>query len=562
QAESAEKDAFRKNLEQRATQERERMEGEIVAAKAETEGVRGELETTRAERGALADQVGERDRWIAERDEGIVVRDQAIAARDQAIVERDQTILALNDQATQFQASLTQLQQQLDGQAVALAEMQKELESRPKGPAGGFVLFSEASEALAVELSGLLEIVQGYTSQMIEAAGGAISEEQQEFLTTVINRSAKSQRLMGDLRDFSGVVKPDGLAKDPVDLAALLQDTVSTVQQTAEDRGIEFSGDVPATLPELIGDEARLRQLFTVILQQAVRFTPEGGRVVLTVLQKTGVAGVRIEDGADPIPLGSDEVFGHFHGSDEEVLETRGSGLKFPILRAIAMGHGGAIDLAINEQGGNLFFVRLPVREGAPTAQATAGLFGMGEGAATEEPVAAAESLEAFPPSLEAAPDLSAASPETLPPAEPGLAFDLSGLDAFAAAPPAEPAPSPLEGPPAVDTTDSIMAAAPDASPALSSGEGPGEPLWDVPSSAAPPTLESIEAAPLEAAPLDVPPLEGLSFSLEGGLPGADLAASAGEPAPSASASEATPQDPAAAPPSAFSFGSDEIIQE
>ncbi len=379
QNEAREQTEYQKNLETRARGEREALEGELKGVRTELEGLRTQL-----------------------------------AARDAAVTERDQSLATLKAQLEQVQTELASLKQSLAQQAAELADARSELERRAAAPVAGFTLLSEASEALSVELSALLDLVQGYVGQIIESAGGAISGEQQEFLTFVINHSARSQRMLGDLRDFSNISKSGGLAMEPVDLVALLQDVVTTIQQVAEDKGLSFAAEIPASLPEGKGDEPRLRQLLTVILQNAVRFTPEGGRVSLSVVQKDSTVGIKIEDGADPIPLKSGEVFEHFHSADEETLELRGSGLRYPILRAIAELHGGGVDLAINEQGGNLFFIRLPVRADAPSGQETAEMFGAAapvpsldalEGAPLE-PEAAPSSFEAAPPSLEAAPEL------------------------------------------------------------------------------------------------------------------------------------------------------------
>jgi signal transduction histidine kinase len=487
QTELKEAQEYQRNLEVKARREQEAREGELAQARQELDGARNELEGLRAQ--------------LREQQQALAARAEAIQQRDEAIRQRDATLTQAAEQIRQLQDSMGTLSRQL-------AETQAELERRKAAPAAAFRLFAEASEALAGEMSGLVELVQGYVSQIVSAAGGAISDEQQQFLQSVIARSARSQRLMGDLKDFANVVRPDGLAREPVDLLALLTDVVAAVQPSADDKGVTIETDLPAELPEAIGDEARLRQLFTILLQNAVRFVPDGGHIRVSVGLREQLVGIRIEDNAESLPASSDEVFDRFHRADEEILELRGSGLRFPMLRAIASAHGGSIDLAITEQGGNLFFVRLPVRAGAPDAAQTAALF-----AAVPEPES--------PPAAElsAAPDVPAAEagPFATPPAEiaapeaPAFAFD-----------PGAP------GPP-VETTESILAANPDQ-PAAGLQD-----LWTVPGAEAPPTLDALEAAALGPEP------------------------EAPAPAPAA---EEPPAPAAGAPPPAFSFGSDEIIQE
>jgi signal transduction histidine kinase/HAMP domain-containing protein len=512
---------YQKDLESRARREKEALETELV-------GVRTELDGARTEAGEAQTQA---------------------LAKDAAIAERDNSIVALNAQIQQMISDLDGIRQSMGQQAVELSEARHELERRANAPIASFTLLSEATDALTIELSGLLDHVQGYISGIIETSGGAISDEQQEFLTTVINRSARSQRYLGDIRDFSNISKPGGLAMEPVDLIALLDDVAATIQQATEDKGLEFATDIPSSIPEARGDETRLRQLFMVILQTAVRFTPDGGKVSMMASLKGDIAGIRIEDGADPIPLSSDEVFGHFHSTEEEALELRGSGLRYPILRAIASAHSGSIDLAINERGGNLFFIRLPVRAGVPTAEMTAELFGA---AAAITLSAAAESPETTPmpvflePSIDtSAPGLEAimAAPGESPAAIPVLnPLDLSGLsDLFAAVPPDAPS---------VETTESIMAAP--------SAETTPEP-WPVPevsgpadATFVPPEIDAIEPAPGAS---EARGRSEADRSPASPAPGESQVLDASVPRDQAPGEEKKPEPP-------VSFGNDEIIQE
>jgi signal transduction histidine kinase len=564
---------YQRNQEANARREKQALEGELGTARSELDGARKEVESLRGEVAARSQDVAIRAQEVASRDQSIQERDRALAARDEMLV-------AANESSRLATDDLANVRQQVVTLTAQLAELKHDLEHRPAGPVAAFSLFSEASEALSVELSGLLELVQGYVQQIISSAEGNITEEQQQFLTTVINRSARSQRLMGDLKDFSTIAKPDGLAKEPLDLTALLNDVVATVQQSAEDKGVEFTADIPPALPEAIGDEARLRQMFTVLLQNAIRFTPEGSQVTMSVILRETMAGIRIEDGAEPIPVKSEDVFDHFHPADEEVLELRGSGLRFPMLRAIAGSHGGSIDMAINDRGGNLFFVRLPVRAGAPEASDITSLFSAvtsGEAAAAPEPF-----------------DLSAAEPEPAPAAQ-GPALDpafaqfdaVFGQESAPAAPPATPAapaaiPPPSGGSPglaldpafaqfdAVFGNDAPSAPAPAPAPQAAPAATPPEVLAADPAfaqfdavfgggaSAAPatPTLDALEAAPDMADPNtampDLWPVAG-----DAGPLSIDAIEAAPDAAPAVPGAE-----PPAPPPPPFAFGSDEIIQE
>ncbi len=553
QTENRELQEYQKNLEEKSRQTKSALEGEVATARAEIETARGEIE-------GLRSAVAEREAGLASRDEVIAGRDQAIAQRDQALAERDAALTEAGTQLQALQEQMANMQQSVESLSQRLADASTELERRRAAPESAFGLFAEASEALGGEMAGLLELVQGYISQIVEASGGAISDEQQQFLATVINRSARSQRLMGDLRDFANIVRPDGLAKEPVDLLALLTDAAASVQDSAESRNVTLDVVLPEELPEAMGDEARLKQMFTTLLNNAVRFTPEGGTVKLSVVLRELLAGIRIEDGGDSIAANSGEVFDHFHPADEEILELRGSGLRFPILRAIATAHGGAIDLAITEAGTNLFFVRLPVRANAPSGEETANLFaavptGESDGPA---PFDFGAGAAAVPDTMGVAePDVSVPSFDVpAPAAAPDFAFDpgggletIPGLDA-----PVAPAEISLDDTPSLEAIPSLEAA-PDAGTSFDFGAVPDLSAADL---AGAPTTESIMAASPDAGPgadaLWTVPGEATAAP-EAPAPEIPDLGIAPAPEPTAPAADAPPA-------AGFAFGSDDIIQE
>ena len=121
----------------------------------------------------------------------------------------------------------------------------------------------------------------------------------------------------------------------------------------------------PATV---IGDKARLEQVFFNLLGNAIKFTPEGGRVALNASLETGVIAVTVTDTG----LGIDAkflpfVFDRFRQADDTSgREFGGLGLGLSIARQLVEAHGGSIDVASDGRGkGAAFTVRLPL---APTA--------------------------------------------------------------------------------------------------------------------------------------------------------------------------------------------------
>jgi len=565
QAEARELTEFQKDLESRSRREKETLEADVAAARQEIEGARSEMS-------ALRTQGEEKDRAMA-------------AAGTKAA-----------EQVAAIQAQVEGLRRELAATQAAARAAAAEAASRPviASPVEDFTLFSGAVEALSGEISMLLEAVQGYMGRIIESGEGGINDEQQEFLTTVINRSARAQRHLGDMRDFAGVKMPGGLALGPVDIGDALTDITTTIQQAAEDKGLEMNVDVPANLPTIEGDEARLRQVVTVILQNSVRFTSETGKVsVSSAPIAEGGVEIRIEDTAEQLEMTAEEVFGKFHTADEENFQVRASGMRYPLLRSIVQAHGGSIEVSAGPSGGNLFVIRLPASTAKPLAKAPA--FGAAEkpsfgtfespaskpqvppsfeeflAAQAAAPAAAApvvpEGWGAAPPAAEPAmeaggfdwgalPDISAAAPAGEPavPAAPDAGLAASALSPVEGPAPAEPPMFSLEGP--MPEPPSSFDAAPPPPPAPDAAAPGFDSLFS-----APETLDSIFNAPA-AAPDAPAPGAPDAPTPDAGLGLWNFDPSAAPPAEPPAAPAELPAPDSGAPPDNTAFGHDEIIQE
>ena len=111
-------------------------------------------------------------------------------------------------------------------------------------------------------------------------------------------------------------------------------------------------------------DKGRLFQLLDNLISNAIKFTPEGGRIEIRVAPADGVAVLEVSDTG--IGLGSDEaelVFDRFFRSSRVVAQqVPGTGLGLFIARAIVEAHGGTIAASTRDGGGTTFHVELPAR--------------------------------------------------------------------------------------------------------------------------------------------------------------------------------------------------------
>jgi signal transduction histidine kinase len=112
-----------------------------------------------------------------------------------------------------------------------------------------------------------------------------------------------------------------------------------------------------------VGDRLRLRQLFLNVIDNAIKYTPEGGSVTLSVERKDGTAHFEVADTGIGIPADEiGKIFDRFYRVDKaRSRELGGSGLGLSIAKWIAELHRGHIEVASDLQKGSTFTVVLPV---------------------------------------------------------------------------------------------------------------------------------------------------------------------------------------------------------
>lgn len=195
---------------------------------------------------------------------------------------------------------------------------------------------------------------------------GAV-REQDEVSSTFRRIEDESTRMGGLVEDLLVLARLDEqrpLRHAPVDLLVLAADAVHDSTALAPDRSVRLVGvdgrpPQPAVTP---GDEARLRQVVTNLLSNALRHTPAGSPVELGVGVRPDAVVLQVVDhGPGVPPEESDRIFERFYRADaSRTRSSGGSGLGLAIVDAIVRAHGGLALLHPTPDGGATFEVRLP----------------------------------------------------------------------------------------------------------------------------------------------------------------------------------------------------------
>jgi signal transduction histidine kinase/CheY-like chemotaxis protein len=190
----------------------------------------------------------------------------------------------------------------------------------------------------------------------------------------VIERNARAQqRIIEDILDVSRIITGKlRIDTEPVDLTMLFESVLESVRPTAFTKSIELAFTGPATPCRVAGDSVRLRQVFWNLLSNALKFTPEGGRVNMSMTQAGDRVFVRIEDsGCGMTREFIAHAFDRFRQADSSTTRQHGGlGLGLAIVRHLAEMHGGAVTASSGGPGcGSTFTVVLPIRPfSAPVA--------------------------------------------------------------------------------------------------------------------------------------------------------------------------------------------------
>jgi PAS domain S-box-containing protein len=224
-------------------------------------------------------------------------------------------------------------------------------------------LKDEFLATLSHELRTPLNAILGWL-QMLQ--GGELSPARAAQAIQVIGRNARLQaQLIEDILDVSRIIagKLD-IERVPVSLTQLLETVIAGVAPAAEAKRLELRQEVGRDLPPVDGDPKRLHQVLNNVLSNAIKFTPEGGCVVLRCYADLAAVNIVVEDSGVGIPPEFlPYVFDRFRQADSRSTRTHGGlGLGLAIARHLIDQHGGAIQARSDGEGtGAAISIRLPV---------------------------------------------------------------------------------------------------------------------------------------------------------------------------------------------------------
>ena len=193
------------------------------------------------------------------------------------------------------------------------------------------------------DLKAPLSAVQSYLQLMIGGFVGEMVERQKHMVERSSQRITELLELISDLLDISRIEGGQIVREmEEVSLSQVVEGSIENVRALAKEKKISLDMEMPRLLPKLRASSARLQQVITNLLTNAIKFTPERGEIKLRVAEREGDIQVEVLDTGDGIAAEDlPNIFNDFYrGGDKEKT---GTGLGLSIAKRIIEAHGGKI---------------------------------------------------------------------------------------------------------------------------------------------------------------------------------------------------------------------------
>lgn len=226
------------------------------------------------------------------------------------------------------------------------------------------------------ELRTPLSSILGYLELLRDDEEAPLSEEQLQYLGVAERNAHRLLRLVGDLL-FTAQVESGRFPLDihDVDLGSVVSASLESVRPVAANAGVSLAGEVPDRPLVVRGDPVRLGQAVDNLVSNAIKFTPEGGRVTVSLREDGEEAVIAVTDTGIGIPAVELSRLSQrfFRASTATRNAVPGVGLGLTITKAIVTAHGGRLDIASEEGAGTSISLRLPLQTPLPVVEAIPG---------------------------------------------------------------------------------------------------------------------------------------------------------------------------------------------
>ncbi|MDB5098472.1 MAG: histidine kinase [Cyanobacteria bacterium RYN_339] len=260
-------------------------------------------------------------------------------------------------------AELYRQKQQLKLQAATMKEQADLLQQANDQLLRADLYKDDFLSVISHELRTPLNFITGFASIMDDEVVGPLSGEQHACLGKILNGAERMLNLVNDLLDFAKIQAEKFLLDvRPLDYAALVDDIAGSLRALAAPRRIALVTEV-AVLDPVPMDGARVGQVLTNLISNAIKFTPEGGEILVRAYVEGDMLITEVVDtGIGIAEENLVKVFEKFKQLDMSATrQVGGTGLGLAITKALVEAHGGEIGVRSEEGRGSTFRFALPL---------------------------------------------------------------------------------------------------------------------------------------------------------------------------------------------------------
>lgn len=222
------------------------------------------------------------------------------------------------------------------------------------------------------ELRTPLTSIKGYVEALIDGAKDD-PDASTAFLDIILKQSDRLNLIIEDLLELSKIESGSiSFKEEPIEMKSLVERALSVVKPIADKNRHHLTTAIDSGLPAVAGDEGRLGQVLTNLLDNAIKYTPAGGTITVgaklapphgSAKSLARAVDISVADTGIGIPeQDRPRVFERFYRVDKaRSRELGGTGLGLAIVKHIVEGHGGYVWVEANHPRGSRFVVRLPI---------------------------------------------------------------------------------------------------------------------------------------------------------------------------------------------------------
>ena len=223
---------------------------------------------------------------------------------------------------------------------------------------------SEFVATVSHDLRSPLTLMRGYAT-MLEMVG-ELNEQQQGYVRKIISGVENMSRLVNNLLDLGRIEIGVGLQVEYVTVLDIIERVTSALQLQASQKNIALKVELPKDMPHAVeADQALLHQAVYNLVENAIKYTPDEGRVTIRTLSQPGYLIFAVEDSGLGI---STEDLPHlfekfYRGKQRETRSQPGSGLGLAIVHSVATNHGGRVWVDSVVGKGSTFYLQIPLNQ-------------------------------------------------------------------------------------------------------------------------------------------------------------------------------------------------------